>query len=150
MGLHVEEFDVGRTIVTRGRTVGEGDITLFAGLCGDYNPLHMDEAFCQSTPFGTRIVHGPLSLSIAIGLMSQQNLIDGTAMALLNLGWDFSAPVKIGDTIHAEVTCTEARRSRKPDRGVVTLRLAVLNQRAETVQRGTMTLLMKTLAGGGA
>ena len=150
MGLHVEEFDVGRTIVTRGRTVGEGDITLFAGLCGDYNPLHMDEAFCQSTPFGTRIVHGPLGLSIAIGLMSQQNLIDGTAMALLNLGWDFSAPVKIGDTIHAEVTCTEARRSRKPDRGVVTLRLAVLNQRAETVQRGTMTLLMKTLAGGGA
>ncbi len=146
MGLHVEEFEVGRTITTRGRTVGEGDITLFAGLCGDYNPLHMDEAFCAGTPFGTRIVHGPLGLSMAIGLMSQQNLIDGTAMALLHLSWDFSGPVKIGDTIHAEVTCTEARRSQKPDRGVVTLRLAVLNQRAETVQLGTMKLLMKTRA----
>jgi len=148
MGLHVEEFQVGHTITTRGRTVGEGDITLFAGLCGDYNPLHMDEAFCSDTPYGTRIVHGPLGLSIAIGLMSQQNLIDGTAMALLNLAWDFSGPVKIGDTIHAEVTCTEARVSaNKPDRGVVTLRLAVLNQRGEIVQVGHMKLLMKTQSG---
>ena len=146
MGLHVEEFEVGRTIVTRGRTVGEGDVTLFAGLCGDYNPLHMDEEFCAATPFGTRIVHGPLGLSMAIGLMSQQNLIDGTAMALLHLSWDFSGPVKLGDTIHAEVTCTEARPSQKPGRGVVTLQLAVLNQRAETVQLGTMKLLMKTKA----
>ena len=144
MGLHVEEFQLGQTLTTRARTVGEGDISLFAGLCGDFNPLHMDEAFCAATPFGTRIAHGPLGLSIAIGLMSQLNLIDGTAMALLHLAWDFSAPVRIGDTIHAEVTCTEARRSSKPDRGVVTLRLAVLNQRAEPVQLGTMKLLMKT------
>ncbi len=143
MGLHVEEFEVGRALTTRGRTVGEGDISLFAGLCGDYNPLHMDEAFSAETQFGGRIAHGPLGLSMAIGLMSQLNLIDGTAMALLHLTWDFKGPVKIGDTIHAEVTCTEARRSKKPGQGVVSLRLAVVNQRHETVQVGLMKLLMK-------
>jgi len=143
VGLHVEEFEVGRALTTRGRTVGEGDISLFAGLCGDYNPLHMDEAFSAETQFGGRIAHGPLGLSMAIGLMSQLNLIDGTAMALLHLTWDFKGPVKIGDTIHAEVTCTEARRSKKPGQGVVSLRLAVVNQRHETVQVGLMKLLMK-------
>ncbi len=144
MGLHVEEFEVGRALTTRGRTVGEGDISLFAGLCGDYNPLHMDEAFSAGTQFGGRIAHGPLGLSMAIGLMSQLNLIDGTAMALLHLTWDFKGPVKIGDTIHAEVACTEARRSKKPGQGVVSLRLAVVNQRHETVQVGLMKLLVKT------
>lgn len=144
MGYFVEDFQLDQTLTTRGRTVGESDVTLFAGLCGDWNPLHMDETFCAGTPFGSRIVHGPLGLSIAIGLMSQLNLIDGTAMALLHLSWDFKGPVKLGDTLHAEVTCTEARRSKKPGQGVVTLRLAVVNQRGDTVQVGVMTLLMKT------
>lgn len=146
MGLYVEDFELDQTLTTRARTVGAGDISLFAGLCGDFNPLHMDEEFCAATPFGARIAHGPLGLAIAIGLMSQLNLIDGTAMALLHLAWDFTGPVKIGDTIHAEVTCTEARRSKKSDRGVVTLRLAVVNQRSETVQLGSIKLLMKTRA----
>ena len=144
MGLYVEEFETGRVLATRGRTVGEGDISLFAGLSGDFNPLHVDEAFCADTDFGTRIAHGPLGLAMSIGLMSQLNLIDGTALALLNLHWDFTGPVKIGDTIRARVTCVEARRSRKPGRGVVKLRLEVVNQRGATVQDGTMTLLMKT------
>jgi len=147
MGFYVEDFQLDRTLTTRARTVGEGDISLFAGLSGDFNPLHVDEEFCRATPFGGRIAHGPLTLSMAIGLMSQLNLIDGTALGLLNLHWDFSGPVKIGDTIHAEVTCTGARPSKRPDRGVVTLRLAVVNQRGETVQVGTMTLLMKTREG---
>ena len=144
MGLYVEEFETGRVLTTRARTVGEGDISLFAGLSGDFNPLHVDEAFCADTEFGTRIAHGPLGLSMAIGLMSQLNLIDGTALALLNLRWDFPGPVKIGDTIHARVTCVEARRGSKPGRGVVRLRLEVVNQRGTRVQDGTMTLLMKT------
>jgi acyl dehydratase len=144
VGLYVEDFEIERTLTTRGRTVGEGDITLFAGLCGDYNPVHMDETFCAKTAFGQRIAHGPLGLSMAIGLISQLNLIDGTAIALLHLDWDFKGPVRIGDTVHVDVTCLEARKSRKPDRGIVSLRLVVLNQRQETVQIGLMKLLMKT------
>ena len=74
MGLYYEDFEPDRPVVTRARTVGEGDITLFAGLVGDFNPLHVDQEFSALTGFKGRIAHGPLTLSMAIGLMSQQNL----------------------------------------------------------------------------
>lgn len=143
MGLYYEDFEPDRPVVTRGRTVGEGDITLFAGLSGDFNPLHVDESFCAETPFKGRIAHGPMTLSMAIGLMSQQNLIDGTTTGLLGLTWTFSAPVKIGDTIHARVTLASKRPTKDPARGIVVLRLEVLNQVGRLVQTGEMTLMMK-------
>lgn len=146
MGLYLEEFALDRPLITRSRTVGEGDITLFAGLVGDYNPLHVDEEYCAGTQFGGRIAHGPLTMSMAIGLMSQLNLIDGTALALLNVDWDFRAPVRIGDTVHARVTPTGKKPTQKPGRGTLTLRFEVMNQRSEVVQIGTMTLLMKMKA----
>lgn len=146
MGLVYEEFALDQVWVTQARTVTEGDIALFCGLSGDFNPLHSDEEFCRSTPFGTRIAHGPLGLSMAIGLMSQLNLINGTAMALLNLNWDFRGPVKPGDTIHARVTTAAVRRAGSGN-GVVTLRFEVINQSAAVVQDGTATLLMKSRNG---
>ncbi|WP_439495946.1 MaoC/PaaZ C-terminal domain-containing protein [Bosea sp. (in: a-proteobacteria)] len=147
MGLYFEDFDLSGSITTRGRTVGEGDITLFAGLSGDFNPLHVDAEYCADTSFGERIAHGPLTLAMAIGLMSQQNLIDSTTMGLLDLHWSFTGPVKIGDTVHAVVTPVEKVPSRKPDRGVLTLRLDVHNQRGEHIQTGHLKLLMKRRAG---
>jgi acyl dehydratase len=146
VGLFFEEFELDKPLTTRARTVGEGDITLFAGLVGDYNPLHVDEEYCAATPFGGRIAHGPLTMSMAIGLMSQLNLIDGTAMALLNLNWDFQGPVRIGDTVHARVTPIAKKPTQKPGRGTLTLRFEVLNQRDETVQTGTITILIKMKA----
>ncbi|AMJ61276.1 hypothetical protein AXW83_14075 [Bosea sp. PAMC 26642] len=143
MGLYFEDFDPEQSIVTRGRTVGEGDITLFSGLSGDFNPLHVDAEYCAGTQFGERIAHGPLTLAMAIGLISQQNLIDATTMGLLDLHWSFAAPVRIGDTVHAVVKAVDKKPSRKPDRGVVTLQLDVFNQRGEQVQTGHLKLLMK-------
>jgi acyl dehydratase len=143
MGLYLEDFVLDRTLTTHGRTVGEADVSLFAGLAGDFNPLHVDEGFAKDTAFGGRIAHGPLVLSMAIGLMAQLNLIDGTALALLDLKWEFKAPVKLGDTIRARVTPIEKRPTRKEGRGVLVLRFEVENQRGETVQNGAITLLMK-------
>ena len=143
MGLLYEEFALDQVWVTQARTVTEGDVSLFCGLSGDFNPLHSDEEYCRSTPFGTRIAHGPLGLSMAIGLMSQLNLINGTAMALLNLNWDFQGPVKLGDTIRARVT-TQALRRAKSGNGIVTLRFEVMNQSDAVVQDGTATLMMKS------
>ena len=142
MGLYYEDFAPDQPVITRGRTVGEGDINLFAGLAGDFNPLHVDAAYCAGTPYKRRIAHGPLTLAMAIGLMSQQNLIDGTTTGLLALTWNFSAPVGIGDTIHARVTLAHKRPTKDPARGIVTLRLEVLNQHAALVQTGEMTLMM--------
>ena len=143
MGLYLEDFEINATHRTRGRTIGEGDVSLFAGLVGDHNPLHVDEEFCRQTPFGGRIAHGPLVLSTAIGLMSQLNWIDGTALGLLGVSWDFHGPVKLGDTITARVTPLEARPSKKPDRGVLKLGFEVLNQREEVVETGSIVLLMQ-------
>jgi acyl dehydratase len=143
MGLYLEDFVLDQPLVTNGRTVSEADVSLFAGLAGDFNPLHVDEDFAAKTEFGTRIAHGPLVLSMAIGLMAQLNLIDGTALALLDLTWAFKGPVKLGDTVRARVTPVEKRPTRKRGRGVLVLRFEVENQRGETVQTGAITLLMK-------
>jgi acyl dehydratase len=143
LGLYLEDFEIDVAHRTRGRTIGEGDVSLFAGLVGDHNPLHVDEEFCRQSLFGGRVAHGPLILSTAIGLMSQLNWIDGTAMGLLGLSWKFDRPVKLGDTISARVTPLEARPSSKPDRGVLTLGFDVLNQRDEIVETGSIVLLMK-------
>jgi acyl dehydratase len=148
LGLYLEDFELNRTSRTRGRTIGEGDVSLFAGLVGDYNPLHVDEDFSKKEGlFGGRVAHGPLVLSTAIGLMSQLNWIDGTALGLLGISWDFRSPVKLGDTISAKVTPLEARPSNAPARGILKIGFEVLNQREEIVQTGSIVLLMRRRPG---
>ncbi|MDR3484482.1 MAG: MaoC/PaaZ C-terminal domain-containing protein [Bradyrhizobium sp.] len=143
MGLYLEDFEINSTRRTRGRTIGESDVSLFAGLVGDHNPLHVDEEFSKASIFGTRVAHGPLVLSTAIGLMSQMNWIDGTALGLLGVSWEFQAPVKLGDTVSAKVTPLEARPSKTAERGVLKLGFEVINQNEETVQVGSIVLLMR-------
>jgi acyl dehydratase len=143
LGLYLEDFEINRTRRTRGRTVNESDVSLFAGLVGDHNPLHVDEEFSKKSIFGGRVAHGPLVLSSAIGLMSQMNWIDGTALGLLGMSWEFQAPVKPGDTICANVTPLEARPSKTKGRGILKLGFEVLNQREEVVQVGSIVLLIQ-------
>ena len=134
-GLYWEEWKIGAEFVTSARTITETDIINFAGISGDYNPLHIDEEFCRNTQFGTRIAHGPLVYSIATGLIFQLHLYDDTLIAFL--GFDslkFTKPVKIGDTIHARVEVIEKRETSKSDRGIMKRLLQVLNQNNELVQ----------------
>ena len=143
-GLYWEEWEVGAEFFTSARTVTEADIVNFAGISGDYNPLHIDEEFCRKTQFGTRIAHGPLIYSIAAGLLFQLHLYDDTLIAFL--GFDslkFTKPVKIGDTIHVRIEVLEKRETSKPDRGVMKRLLQVLNQNDEVVQEGVQAFLLK-------
>lgn len=142
MGRYFEEFEVGQAMLTRGRTVSESDINTFAGLSGDFTPIHMDEEFARKGPFGGRIAHGPLPMSMAIGLMTHLGLFDGTVVALLNMNWDFKGVVRIGDTIHARITPEEKRPTSRPERGVVKLRIEVVNQHGEVVQSGVNTVMV--------
>lgn len=142
MGLFYEDYSLGQEWITQARTITEADIVTFCGLSGDFNPLHSDEEYSRQNLFGTRVAHGPLVLSVAVGLMSQLNLINGTAIGLLSLNWDFVRPVKPGDTIYAIVTTDEMRRTRS-GHGVVTLKFDVRNQTEGTVQTGRAALMMQ-------
>lgn len=143
-GLYLDEFSVGQTWITPARTITEADIVMFAGLTGDYNPLHTDEEFARGTQFGGRIFHGPGVFSIAIGLESRLGLKDGTALAFLGMNWNLTGPVRIGDTIRVAQTVAEIKPSRsKPDRGVVTFDVAVKNQHDEICQDGQWIVMFR-------
>ncbi|MES2183812.1 MAG: MaoC/PaaZ C-terminal domain-containing protein [Pseudomonadota bacterium] len=145
VGLFFEQWKVGDSYTTAGRTVTETDVVVFAGLSGDYNLLHTNEEYCKTTPFGTRVAHGPLVYAIAAGLLFQLHLYDDTLIAFLGFeNLRFTKPVKIGDTLHAKVTVLETTASSsKPDRGVMKRQLQVINQRGEVVQEGVQAFLLK-------
>lgn len=143
MGWYYEDFQVGQEILTASRTITESDVVMFAGLSGDFNPLHTDEEFCRQTPYGTRIAHGMLVMSIASGLSVRTGLFDGTNLAHLGFDeWRFTGPVRFGDTIHCKMTVLEVRETSKPDRGVIKRKVEVFNQRGELVQWGINASLM--------
>ena len=141
-GKSWDELVVGQEFWTGGRTVTEGDVLAFAGLTGDYNPLHVDEEFARTSPFKTRVPHGPLIHDMYLGLMDRLGLVAGTALAFLELRWKFLAPVLMGDTVHARVTVRDKREVKKPDRGIVTFAVTLFNQRGEAVQEGEHVLLL--------
>jgi acyl dehydratase len=143
MGRHYEEFEAGQRYETPRRTVIEADISVFAGLTADFNPLHMDDVFAAQSDFGGRITHGPMIVGMAFGLVSRIDLIDGTVLGLLDIGWSFKAPVRPGDTIGVIVRVTGKRMTKKPDRGVVELELDVINQRGDLVQVGKAKVMIR-------
>ena len=133
----------GQSLTTPGRTIGAGDINLFAGLVGDFTPIHIDEEFAKCSPFGTRIAHGPLAMATAIGMLTQTGILGERVIGLLNLNWDFCGPVKIDDTIRSRVTLEEQRPTSKPGRELATFVFEVVNQNDEVVQRGRMLVLVR-------
>ena len=143
-GMYWEEWEIGAEFESPARTVTEADIVMFAGLSGDYNPLHVNEEYCKTTIFGTRIAHGPLVYAITAGLLFQLHLYDDTLIAFLGFeNLKFTGPVKAGDTIHAKIKVLEKRETSRPDRGVMKRQLQVLNQRGEVVQEGIQSFLLK-------
>ncbi len=138
---YFDDFQVGETIVTRGRTITETDIVAFAALTGDWYPLHSDAEYAKKGPFGERIAHGLLILSVANGLLP---LYDMAIVAFY--GMDkvrFTAPTKIGDTIHVELEVID-RQGKGDLGGVITLRESVKNQKGEAVALATLKALIGT------
>jgi len=142
-GMYFEEFEVGLRVGTTSRTITEGDIVTFAGLSGDYNQIHTDVEYCKNTPFGQRIAHGLLVLSIASGLIAQSGLLEGTVIAFREISsWKFTLPTYIGDTVHVVAEVTGTKGMRRLGGGLVDLDLSVINQKDEVVMKGTWRALM--------
>ena len=142
-GMFFEEFEVGLKIITPGRTVTEADIVNFAGLSGDFYQLHTDAEYGKTTPFGQRIAHGVLLMSIATGLTAQTGALEGTALAFREINdWKFALPVFIGDTIHVQLVVIETKLLPRIDSGAVKIKVAVYNQDDKVVMKGTWTVLV--------
>jgi 3-hydroxybutyryl-CoA dehydratase len=142
-GLYFEEFEAGMRIITPGRTITESDIVGFAGLTGDYNLIHTDAVYSATSPFGQRVAHGLLGLSIASGLGTRTGVLEGTVMAFREVNeWKFVKPVFIGDTIHAEMEVTEMKAMPRIGGGAVVLKIDVKNQKDEGVMKGSWTVLI--------
>jgi len=141
-GYFFEDFELGAKMVTRGRTITESDLVQFAGLTGDYNPMHTDAAYAEKSFMGKRVAHGMLTLSYAIGQAYQLGILERTVLAFRELEMKFSVPVTIGDTIHAVMTVLEKKEARRLGGGTVQLELRILNQEDKVVQKGSITLLM--------
>lgn len=142
-GRTFDQFEEGEVIVTAQRTITESAVDRFAGLSGDFNPLHTNEEFAKDTPFGTRIAHGMLVASVATGLANQLGIFEGTTIALLEQTMRYKGAVQFGDTVHLELTVANKKESSKPGRGTVVFDTATKNQRDETVIEGQWVLLMR-------
>lgn len=135
-GRWFEEFETGQDFVSAARTVTEADVALFAGLSGDFNPLHVDAAFAERTAFRGRIAHGLLVESVASGLAAQTGIFDGTIAALAEVGIRFERPVRPGDSIFIQLTVEEVDPEPSRSRGWVRFGTRVFNQRGERVVDG--------------
>ncbi len=142
-GTFFSEFELEQTYTSGGRTITEADVVAFAGLSGDYNPLHTDATFAEKTPFGQRIAHGMLITSISTGLGQTLGIFEGTTLALMEQTFSYKGPVFFGDTIRMSLTVEELHASSKGGKGVVKFRCDVTKQDDSLVNTGTWTVLFR-------
>lgn len=138
---YLEELNIGDRIITPARTITEADVVNYASLSGDWNPMHTDEEFARKTIFGKRVNYGMLTMVIAAGLVFRLGILDYHALALLGLDIKWTLPVFIDDTIHCTAEIVENRPTRKPDRGILSLKITVFNQSQEPVAEAVQTFM---------
>lgn len=153
--LFFDDVAVGQEWLSLGRTVTEADIVNFAGLSGDFNPIHMDHHFAATTPFRRPIAHGLLVLALSSGL-ALNNPPMRTLAFLAIRQWTFLSPVFIGDTLRVKSKVLEREARSRGRRGVLTWQRQILNQDDKVVQEGvTQTVVqgraaLKAAGAGGA
>jgi 3-hydroxybutyryl-CoA dehydratase len=140
--LYFDDLEVGQQWESAGRTVTQADIVNFAGLSGDFNPIHMDHEFAKTTPFHQPIAHGLLVFAIASGLSVTSPLV--RTIAFLSIReWQFKGPIFIGDTIRVLTKVLEKEARARGRRGTVTWHRQLINQEGKVVQEGISLTLVE-------
>jgi 3-hydroxybutyryl-CoA dehydratase len=140
--MFFDDFTVDATFITDGRTITEADISAFALLSGDFNPIHMDAEYAKASQFGQRIAHGLLVLSIASGLTVKSGLTSDSVIAFYGIDkLRFTKPVFVGDTITVKSRVVEL--SPKETKGVVVFDTRVFKQNGDEVLIFTKSMLLK-------
>jgi acyl dehydratase len=144
--LFFDDVEIGQEWESLRRTVTETDIVNFAGVSGDFNPIHIDHEFARSTIFRRPIAHGLLIFSLASGLGLYSPPM--RTLAFLSIReWHFRQPVFIGDTIRVKTKVLEKQPKGRGKRGVITWQRQILNQSGTITQEGiTLTLVERRAA----
>jgi itaconyl-CoA hydratase len=141
--LYWEDLETGDVIQTAGMTITDAHLVQWAGLTGDLVSLHLDETYAATTPFGQRIAHGPLTMSLGLGLMTQTGYFSNV-VAWLGLDEVRAvAPVFIGDTIRVNATVEMVRETKRPEQGIWKINYKVLKQDESTVMTFTSSFMIK-------
>jgi len=137
-----DDFQVGEVHVSYGRTVTETHLVNFTALAGLQLPLFIDRDHAsKQTAFGGPIAPGFLTASLSAGML--ESILGPRTLAGLGMdGLRFRAPVRIGDTLHAEVTVQAKKPSKDPGRGVLELKIQVINQHAQVAMEYQAAVLM--------
>ena len=139
--LYFDDVAIGQEWESLGRTLTETDIVNFAGLSGDFNPIHVDHEFAKTTLFRRPVAHGLLVLAMSSGLGLYIPAM--RTLAFLNIReWQFKGPVFVGDTIRLRSKVLEKEVRSRGRRGVITWQRQIVNQEGKIVQEGiTQTLV---------
>lgn len=139
--LFYDDVAIGQEWESSGRTVTETDIVNFAGLSGDFNPIHVDHEFAATTPFRKPIAHGLLVFSIASGLTTNSPPMRTLAFICVK-DLEFTGPVFIGDTVRVRTKVLAKEERSRGRRAVITWQRQLINQAGKVVQHAiTQTLV---------
>ncbi len=141
--LGFDDLTVGDEWESAKRTITEADVVNFAGLSGDFNPLHMDHESARLGPFGKPVAHGLLGLAVVSGLASHYPLMETLAFLGI-MEWKFLRPIALGDTVHVLTKVAELESRSRGRRGVVTWHRQLVNQHGEVVQEGRTQTLVRS------
>lgn len=142
---YFEEFDVGQTFESAGRTITEATLETYSAVSGDWEEIHTNEEYAADGPYGARIGHGPLTFVLTTGLVHRCGFVERRVIAFLGMNYmDLQNPVYVGDTISATFEVTEKRElESRDDAGFVVIDALTTNQDGESVFEGDMKFMFK-------
>ena len=140
-----EEYEVGQTFESVGRTVTEADFVMHSAFSGDWTELHTNAEYAEDSMFGERVAHGPMTFILATGFVYRCGFLERRVVAFLGMNYmDIPAPVHAGDTISLDMEVTEKKAfSSRDDAGMVTIDTVMTNQDGESVFEGDMKFMIK-------
>lgn len=123
-----------------GKTITETDLVLFAGISGDFNPMHVNAEYAKNTPYGKRIVHGIVSVSLIAGVLGMK--LPGPGTIHVSQKVDFKKPVFIGDTLTAVAEILEKFTKKEGKLRFLRIKTDVYNQNKEIVTDGEAIVII--------
>jgi len=134
LGKSINELEIGMS-AEQSKTITETDVYLYAGITGDFNPVHINEEYAKTTRFGSRVAHGGLVEGLIAPVVGMK--LPGPGTIALERSVRFKAPTRIGDTITARATVAE----KNPDKNIVVMKCEWTNQKGELVMEGTVKVM---------